>query len=393
MPADRQLAETPAGPAGDAAAITCDQAARRELEVRRQEIDELDLRILDLLNLRARAALEIARCKRAAGLAVLAPEREERVIKRLCLANPGPLPEADLRRIYNEVISSCRELQRPLKVAYLGPEYTFSHQAALSRFGSGADFCGQASIAEVFSAVERGHCQVGLVPVENSCEGGVGVTLDRLLSSELKVCGEVFAPIAHALMSREQELDAVKRVYSHPQGLNQCRGWLARVMPEVALLESSSTAAAARRAAAEPGAAAVGAELAARRYGLNLLATDIQDASPNLTRFLVLGRESCPPTGEDKTSLVFFAAHQPGSLYAALSHFSSRGLNLSRIESRPIKGRPWEYAFFVDVMGHQEEEPLREVLAVLSEKLDMLKVLGSYPLGGGPWGDRAEGHS
>lgn len=360
-----------------------ERAALKELEERRQEIDDLDCRLLELLNKRARAALEIARCKRAAGIPVFAPEREEQVIDQVCRANPGPLPQGDLRRIYNEIISSCRELQRPLKVAYLGPEYTFSHQAALARFGGGADLSGQATIADVFAMVERGQCQVGLVPVENSSEGGVGATLDCLLGSDLKVCGELFAPVAHTLMSKERALTAISKVYSHPQGLNQCRNWLSRYVPDAVLVESESTAAAARRVAAEAGAAAVGPELAARRYGLGVLASDIQDASPNLTRFLVLGNEACPPTGEDKTSLVFLASHRPGSLYGALSHFASRGLNLCRIESRPTKDRPWEYAFFVDLMGHQEDEPLREALAVLAEELDLIKVLGSYPAGGG----------
>lgn len=354
-----------------------------ELESLRREINDLDRRILELLNQRAKSALEIARCKRILGTPVFAPEREEQVLDQVCQANPGPLPQGDLRRIYSEIISSCREMQSPLKVAFLGPEYTFSHQAALSRFGGGADLAGQATISDVFAAVQRGQCQVGLVPVENSSEGGVGATMDCLLASELKVCGEVFAPVSHVLMSREQELDSITRVYSHPQGLSQCRGWLARYMPEAVLVEAESTAAAARRVAAEAGAAAVGPEMAARHYELKVLAADIQDASPNLTRFLVLGHEACPPTGDDKTSLVFLASHRPGSLYGALSHFASRGLNLCRIESRPTKDRPWEYAFFVDLMGHQDEDPMREALAALSQELDLMKVLGSYPSGGG----------
>lgn len=354
-----------------------------ELENLRQEINDLDRKILELLNQRARAALEIALCKRITQMPVFAPEREEQVVNSICQANPGPLSTGDLRRIYSEIISACREMQNPLKVAFLGPEYTFSHQAALSRFGGGAELAGQATIADVFRAVQRGQCQVGLVPVENSSEGGVGGTLDCFLSSELKVCGEVFAPVSHALMSREQEFDSIKRVYSHPQGLSQCRSWLTRHLPEAVLVETESTAAAARRVKTEPDSAAVGPEMAARHYDLEILATDIQDASPNLTRFLVLGRESCPPTGDDKTSMVFLASHRPGSLYDALRHFASRGLNLCRIESRPTKDRPWEYAFFVDVMGHQDDEPVQDALAALEQDLDLLKVLGSYPSGTG----------
>ncbi len=358
-----------------------EQTALEELESLRREINDLDRIILKLLNQRARAALEIARCKRTIGMPVFAPEREEQVIDQVCRANPGPLPQGDLRRIYSEIISACREMQNPLRVAFLGPDYTFSHQAALSRFGGGADLAGQATIADVFATVQRGQCQVGLVPVENSSEGGVGATLDCLLNSELKVCGEVFSPVSHVLMSNEKEMDSITKVYSHPQGLSQCRSWLARYMPEAVLVESESTAAAARRVAAEAGAAAVGPEMAARHYDLTILAADIQDASPNLTRFLVLGHDSCPPTGDDKTSLVFLTSHRPGSLYGALSHFASRGLNLCRIESRPTKGRPWEYAFFVDLMGHQEDDAVREALSILEQELDLIKVLGSYPSG------------
>ena len=359
------------------------ETAMDELERLRQDINDLDGKILQLLNQRAQAALEIALCKRIIEMPVFAPEREEQVMDSICRTNSGPLSTSDLRRIYNEIISACREMQNPLKVAFLGPEYTFSHQAALSRFGGGAELTGQATIADVFTAVQRKQCQVGLVPVENSSEGGVGATMDCFLSSELRVCGEVFAPVSHTLMSREKEFDSITRVYSHPQGLSQCRSWLARYLPEAVLIETESTSAAARRVAAEPGAAAIGPEMAARHYGLEILAADIQDASPNLTRFLVLGRESCPPTGDDKTSMVFLASHRPGSLYDALRHFASRGLNLCRIESRPTKDRPWEYAFFVDVMGHQDEEVMQGALEALEKELDLLKVLGSYPSGSG----------
>lgn len=375
MSTDKQLAKSQTA--------SENQAAVEELESLRQEINDLDCKILSLLNQRAKAALEIARCKRILGTPVFAPEREVQVIEHVCRANPGPLPQGDLRRIYNEIISACREMQNPLKVAFLGPECTFSHQAALSRFGGGADLAGQATIADVFAAVQRGQCQIGLVPVENSSEGGVGATMDCLLAFDLKVCGEVFAPVSHVLMSREKDLEAISRVYSHPQGLSQCRGWLARYMPDAVLVEAESTAAAARRVATEAGAAAVGPDMAARQYELNILAADIQDASPNLTRFLVLGDKACPATGDDKTSLVFLASHRPGSLYGALSHFASRGLNLCRIESRPTKDRPWEYAFFVDLMGHQDDDPMREALEALSQELDLMKVLGSYPSGGG----------
>jgi chorismate mutase/prephenate dehydratase len=359
-------------------AISVDQ---QELNALRQQIDQIDSQILSLLNQRAMHAMAIARCKENGGLPEFAPERENSILKNLMETNRGPIPNASVRPIFVEIISACRAVQRPLKVAFLGPEATFTHQAALRHFGSSCDFAPQASIIDVFDEVARGHSQVGVVPVENSSEGGVSVTLDQFMNADLSVCGEVFWPVRHVLMAADGNLEDVEKVYSHPQALNQCRDWLRRNLPQAVLVETSSTAAAARQAGVTPGAAAVGSELTAQHYELEILARDIQDNPHNMTRFFVLGRQACPPTGHDKTSVLYLAAHRPGSLYHSLSHFADRGINMTRIESRPAKNRPWEYAFFLDFEGHQDDPKVREALKALEGNVDFLKVLGSYPMG------------
>lgn len=352
----------------------------------RQRIDAIDRRIAELLNQRAAVALEVARTKQGQGLKVFSPQREEQVIRSLQKANRGPLPSPALARIYSEIISACRGLQGELRVAYLGPEFTFSHQAALGRFGSSAHLIPQAGIAEIFEEVKRGKSQAGLVPVENSSQGAVGLSLDLFMENGLKVCGEILWPVRHALMSRCPDLGGIQKVYSHPQALAQCRRWLARNLPRAALQETASTTAACQQAAAEEGAAAVGGEAAASRYGLEILASRIQDTDHNATRFFVLGQEDCPPTGDDKTSLVFITAHRPGSLFGALQHLSEQGLNLTRIESRPTRHRPWEYAFFVDLMGHRQDQAVQKALDELEKETTWLNILGSYPRAEHPWG-------
>ena len=358
-----------------------DTPAWQEIARERESIDNIDREIMQLLNRRAGHALEIARHKRSGSIATVWPHREQQVIQGVCSANQGPLPDEYLENVFREIISACRGLQRPLQVAFLGPEHTFSHQAVLSHFGNSCKPTPMGSVGEVFQQVERGHCQVGLVPVENSSEGGVSVTMDQFLTSDLQVCGEVYTPVRHVLMSGQDSLDGINKVYSHPQGLNQCRQWLAQNLPGVITVEAASTAQAAQMATQEPGSAAVGSQLAAGHQGLNILASDIQDLANNTTRLLVVGRQPCPASGTDKTSLLLVAAHRAGSLYRILGHFADRGINLSRIESRPTKDRPWEYAFFVDVEGHQEDEPVARAIEAMRADLEMLKVLGSYPAG------------
>lgn len=355
--------------------------SQKSLEEHRKRIDEIDQQILDLLNQRALHALDIARRKENGSLPVFAPRREAEVLQRLLESNRGPLPEKSLGHVFTEIISACRALQGPMRVAFLGPEFTFSHQAAQSRFGGSCRFAAQATMLDVFDEVDRGRSQVGVVPVENSSEGGVGAAMDQFMCSDLKVCGEIFLPISHVLMSAGVPMEEVKTVYSHPQALAQTRGWLRRNLPGADLVDAPSTSAAAEKAAAAAGCAAVGALSAARGHGLDVLAADIQDNPRNATRFFILCKHSCPPTGADKTSLLFMTAHRPDSLYEALGRLAGRGINLTRIESRPTKDRPWEYAFFVDLIGHQEDEPVREALAALEREVESLKILGSYPQG------------
>ncbi|MCB2227618.1 MAG: prephenate dehydratase [Desulfarculaceae bacterium] len=361
--------------------LPLNEHSQNNIDELRGQIDEIDQRLVDLLGQRARHALEIGRHKRAAGLPVFVPEREIDLLSRLSQSNRGPLPDAYLRNIFREIISACREVQNPLSVAYLGPEFTFSHQAALKHFGHSSQLKALASIGEVFREVERGDCSVGLVPVENSGEGAVNAALDQLMTSGLKVCGEVYAPVSHVLMSIEDELEYIEEVYSHPQALGQCRQWLSNHLPKAHLMETASTAAAARKAAENPGSAAVGALAAAEPYGLKVLAEGIQDYCHNATRFVVVGKHDAPSCGQDKTSVVFMASHQPGSLHQALGELARRGINLTRIESRPTKDRPWEYAFFVDLMGHREDPEVADALTALQSQVEQLKVLGSFPAG------------
>jgi len=346
----------------------------------REKIDRIDKQIMDLVNQRALHALEISAHKGSRGLSVFCPERENIIIKKLGEANQGPLPTNYLKQIFVEIISACREVQRPLRVAFLGPSGTFSHLVALRQFGGSCEFAPQPSIVDVFHEVEMGHAPVGLVPMENSSEGGVTVTMDQFMESNLLVCSEIYARISHVFMSLNTEIETVKVVYSHPQALNQCRAWLLRNLPRAALVEVASTATAALKATEEVGTAAVGSELLARQNHLNVLARDIQDNPHNKTRFLILGRHTPPPTGNDKTSVMFLVPHEPGSLHKALSLFSTRGINLTHIQSRPTKDRPWEYAFFVDFQGHMEDPRVKQALAALGQEVEKMKVLGSYPM-------------
>jgi len=364
-----------------------------ELARCRRRIDHLDRCLLELLNRRAELAKEIARLKQAAGIAVFAPQREASLVEELVRRSRGPLPPQAVRAVFREVIGACRHLQEPLTVACLGPAHTFSHQAARSRFGRLSRLLAVDELAEVFAAVERGRAQVGVVPVENSWEGGVGQALDLLAATPLRLCGEILLPVRHALAAATPRLEEVRVVYSHPQALAQCRAWLDRHLPLTARVPTPSTAAAVERAAAEPGAAAVASEEAAHARGLTILAQAIQDQPHNATRFLVLGRQDCPPTGNDKTSLVFTLPHRPGTLHRALEPLARAGLNLTRIESRPTRQRPWEYVFFLDFLGHRAQEPAAGALAELSECVLQLRVLGSYPAAEGlPPGDGHEHH-
>ncbi|MGH7388818.1 MAG: prephenate dehydratase [Candidatus Rokuibacteriota bacterium] len=347
----------------------------------RSRINDLDNQILSLLNQRAEAALEIGDLKRRQDQPAYAPEREAEILARLATRNGGPLSADALRAVWREILSACRALERPLAVGFLGPRATFTHQAALQQFGAGVEYVAARSIADVFDDVEHGRADYGVVPVENTTEGAVNVTLDRLIDSDAVICGELMLPIAQHLLSRADGLADVKLVISHPQGLAQCRRWLAEHLPDVPTQETTSTAAAAEQAAAVASAAAIASDLAARLYEVPILRSRIEDNPHNSTRFLVIGRRGPGPSGRDKTSILFAMRNEPGVLHRILEPFARRGLNLTKIESRPAKRRPWEYVMFVDFEGHRATPAVASALNEIGDRTIFLKVLGSYPAG------------
>jgi chorismate mutase/prephenate dehydratase len=345
----------------------------------RSRINDLDEEILNLLNRRGQVALQIGELKRQQGLPYFVPERESEILDRVATLNPGPLSADAVRAIWREILSAALALEHPLPVAYLGPPATFTHQAAVRRFGSSADLVPVRGIADIFDEVERARAQYGVVPVENSTEGAVNITLDRLIDADVMIVGEVTLDIAQHLLSRAADLGEIKLVCSHPQALAQCRGWLHAHLPDVRVDEMSSTTASAERAREDATVAAIASEMAARLYDLPILRARIEDNASNSTRFLVIGRRPAPPTGRDKTSILFSMKNEPGVLYSILAPFAERRLNLTKIESRPTKRRPWEYVNFVDFEGHRDTEIVRAVLAEVKERCQFLKVLGSYP--------------
>lgn len=345
----------------------------------RSRINDLDNQILQLLTQRAEAALQIGDLKRRQDAPSYAPEREAEILRRLTGQNTGPLPADAIAAVWREILSGCRALESPLTVAYLGPQATFTHQAALQQFGAAAGYRSARSIGEVFDDVERARAGFGVVPVENSTEGAVNMTLDRLTVSDALVCGELRLDITQHLLSRAGELPEIKRVISHPQALAQCRGWLAEYLPDVPTEEMLSTAAAAELAASDATVAAIASELAARLYGVPVLRARIEDNPHNSTRFLVVGRRPIVPTGRDKTSICFAMRNEPGALYRILEPLARAGINLTKIESRPAKQGPWEYVIFVDLEGHRETSEVASVLSEIGERTLFLKILGSYP--------------
>src|SRR5437588_2349539 len=352
-------------------------AALRSL---RTHIDKLDLQILKLANERASLASQIGKVKNDQGGEVFNPAREEEVYQNVLQANKGPLDEATVRAIYREIMSGARALQKVLKVAYLGPEYSFSHLAAVERFGQQVEFMRVGSIASVFEEVNRNHVDFGVVPIENSTDGGVSETLDMFMRlPQIKIGGEVRLKIHHNLLANcEQEM--IRRVYSKPQALAQCRNWLSKNLPHADLKDVSSTAVAAQLAQQEPGAAAVASRQAAVKYGLRILFSAIEDYPPNETRFAVIGHQECPKTGNDKTALMFRVPHNPGSLVEALDIFKQNKLNLTWIESFPAKTGKQEYIFFVDFEGHAEDPKVKRGLHLLEQRCEQLAVLGSFPI-------------
>ncbi len=350
-----------------------------DLDDWRSRINDLDEQILNLLNQRGHAALQIGELKRKQDSPYFVPEREAQLLDRLLSLNRGPLGPEAVRVIWREILSASLALENPLPVGYLGPAGTFTHAAAMRRFGMSARLIPLKTIADVFEEVERTRAEYGVVPVENSTEGPVNITLDRLIESDTVITGELTLEISQHLLSRAGDLSEVKVVCSHPQALAQCRQWLLAHLPEARMEEMSSTTAAAERAKEDPAVAAVASELAARTYDVPMLRKRIEDNPYNTTRFLVIGRRPVGPTGRDKTSILFSMKNEPGVLYSILQPFAERRLNLTKIESRPTKRRPWEYVNFVDFEGHRDTDDVRAVLGEVTERCQFLKILGSYP--------------
>ena len=347
-----------------------------QLKSIRKQIDALDRRLLKLLSSRARLAQRIGRLKQGPAYR---PEREAQVVRGILSENRGPLPAAALARLYTEIMSACRALEDTLTVAYLGPQGTFSQEAAVKHFGGLAVLAPGASIDEVFRQVETGAAGYGVVPVENSTEGAIGRTLDLLLSTPAKICGEVVLPIRQCLMSGSGKLSAIRKVYSHTQSLAQCQQWLARHLPQAERVAVVSNAEAARLAAREHRAAAIGPKTAAGLYGLKLIARNVEDEAKNTTRFLVIAEHDAAPSGRDKTSLVVSARNVPGAVHELLTPLAANQVSMTRLESRPSRTGLWEYVFYVDIEGHQQEANVARALAELERKASFLKNLGSYP--------------
>jgi chorismate mutase / prephenate dehydratase len=345
----------------------------------RKAIDKLDAQIVKLLNERTRHVLQIGELKIDAGEAIYAPHRERVILRRICKLNEGPITDDSLRAIYREIMSSALSLEKSMTIAYLGPEATFTHQAAVQKFGSSLRYTAHKTIADIFTEVSQSRADYGVVPVENSTEGVVTHTLDMFVESNLKIVAQIILPIQYCLAG-PGPLNEIERVYAHPQALGQCRMWLQRNLAKVEILETSSNARSAELATAAKSAAITGL-LAAEKYGVKILERDIQDFNENATRFLVLGRQCGPATESDRTSLMFSIADQVGALYRALSPFESYKLNMTKIESRPSKRKAWEYFFFVDCDGHFTDPKVAKAIADLSEACNFVKVLGSYPNG------------
>ena len=346
-----------------------------DIEKLRGEIDKLDDELAALIQRRAGLAQKIGELK--GGAPAYRPEREAEILRRIS-GKGGVLPAERLATVFREIISACRALEQSIRVSYLGPEGTFSEQAVRKHFGRAVEGVASASVDDAFRSAESGTAQFTVVPVENSTEGVVGRTLDLLLATPLRICGEVELRVQQNLLCRSDDIGSIRKIYSHAQSLAQTNGWLLQHLPRAERVPVTSNADAARRAAEEAGAAAVAGEAAAERYGLKVLAKGIEDDPNNTTRFLVLGNLDPAPTGKDRTSLVMSAENKPGAVHALLTPLARHGVSMTRIESRPARARLWEYMFFIDVEGHQKEARVAAALAEL--KAPYLKILGSYPI-------------
>lgn len=346
----------------------------------RKQIDAADRQIVRLLNHRASVILKVGGLKQRAGKSVYCPDREQEVLKKITGLNKGPLNADALKAVYREIMSGSLALEKQLRIGFLGPEATFTHQASLKRFGSQVEYVSCDSISDVFLAVERGQCDYGVVPAENSIEGAVNHTLDMFVDSDLRICAQVMLDISHSLLAT-CEKNQIRRVYSKFEVFGQCRRWLQENLPKAELIDVSSTTKAAKIAAGEKGSAAIGSRLAASIYGLSIIAKSIEDSPHNITKFFVVGRSDTGRTGHDRTSLLFLIKDKVGALHEMLVPFKKYRVNLNKIESRPSKRKAWDYYFYIDLEGHVEDPNVKKALTELENKCKFLKVLGSYPVG------------
>jgi len=346
----------------------------------RHKIDRIDSKIIELLNERASVSLKIRKIKTKLKKGIFTPQREKEVYTKVLKKNKGPLSGQSVKAVYREIMSGSLALDKPLSIAYLGPEATFTHIAALEKFGMSVQYLECKSIADVFAEVDRGRANYGVVPIENSTEGAVNHTLDMFINADLKICSEAYLRIEHNLLSKHKNISSIKRVYSHEQVFAQCRSWLEKNLPSAKLVSCASTTEASLNAAGGKGTASIASKLAAKRYGLNILDRSIEDSPHNITRFLIIGKEDQESSKDDKTSLVFSLKDRVGVLHDVLVPFKKNKINLTKIESRPSRLKAWEYYFFVDLEGHYKDSRVKKALSELEKNCMYLKVLGSYPV-------------
>lgn len=347
----------------------------------RKKIDEIDDTILKLLNERADCVIQVGKIKQSLNKPLYVPSREKAIYERLKTLNTGPFPNDSLRSVFREIISASLSLEEVQKIAYLGPQGTFTNLAGTKHFGLSAKLIPSGSIPEVFEDVEKKRCDYGIIPIENSLEGVVNHTLDMFMNSNLKICGEVFLEVSHHLMNKTGKLQDIRRIYSHPHAIAQCRKWLSKNASDIHIVEVESTAKAAEVASKDEAAAAIASEMSEIVYGLRIVHKNIEDFTNNYTRFLIIGNFEPEITGKDKTSLVFSVTHRSGSLFDALKSFAENNINMTKIESRPSKLKAWEYVFYVDIDGHYSDAKIKTAIDKFSENVSFFKILGSYPKG------------
>ena len=354
------------------------------LEAYREDIDSIDNDLISLLAQRQEVAAAIGKFKKDRGMKVIDPAREEAVLGKLTAKSQGRLSKDFIRHIFNEIFSASRAAQEPLAVAFLGPEATFSHQAAISLFGRSTSYKAADSFEDIFAMVEKGMCQKGIVPIENSYEGSINRNLDLLHNYNLKISAELHLRIRNHLLSKANEIKETKHLYSHPMPIAQCCNWIKNNLKGMLVNEVASTSLAAKMAADDHEALAIGSRLSALKYGLNILKENIEDQPENITRFLVIGKTDSQPTGRDKTSIIFSLSHRPGTLFKVMEVLARKNINMSRIESRPMRTRNWEYLFFVDLEGHEQDQKVHEAMQEMERHCAFFKKLGSYPAAGNP---------